>query len=227
VANQLNESTEKLFKGADVNTSFRAKVDSLVDKFFTDGEEVQAYLDKAAIASGKRWGEMDKKMKRFQQAAQAVDPKHKGNFLGFGLLPMIFGNNSRSVPFDFERLVTDVEEVLEALLEKVVDLVVEHVNMMIDPSGSSLLLTNPAAVVLRESFTHRSISKSITNILVILLILLILRFPGSTCFSISAGISKTLILAAEYPFKRHVQVRPQSRWLSRLSPGERCSHTYV
>ena len=48
--------------------------------------------------------------------------------------------------------------------------------------------------------TGGSISKSITKVLLILLILLILRFPGSACFFISASISEALILAPENPF---------------------------
>jgi hypothetical protein len=56
--------------------------------------------------------------------------------------------------------------------------------------------------------TGRSISKSITNTLLILLILLILRFPGSTAFCISTCISRMLILAAVVHLKRHVQVGP-------------------
>ena len=64
----------------------------------------------------------------------------------------------------------------------------------------------PGACLPTPMRTRRSISKSITNVLVILLILLILRFPGSTAFCISTCMSRMLILAAVVPFKRHVQV---------------------
>ena len=53
----------------------------------------------------------------------------------------------------------------------------------------------------RGRCTGGSISKSITNVLLILLILLILRFPGSTAFCISASISTPLIVLGTRPLQ--------------------------
>eukprot|EP00966_Prymnesium_polylepis_P095339 2208592-Prymnesium_polylepis.1 len=69
--------------------------------------------------------------------------------------------------------------------------------------------------------TGRSISRRISRSLLILLILLILRFSGSTAFCVGTCISRMLILAAGYPVQAPRSRRPsRDGRLSRLSPGE-------
>ena len=89
--------------------------------------QVSEYLKVAKDGSDARWDRMKKAMKRMQQGTQAIDPRNKGNALGFSLLPMIFGHNSRKAPVDFTRLKDETEVQLDAMLQKVVDLVIEHV----------------------------------------------------------------------------------------------------
>ena len=85
------------------------------------------YLKVAKDGSDARWDRMKKAMKRMQQGTQAIDPRNKGNVLGFSLLPMIFGHNSRKAPVDFTPLKDEIEVQLDAMLQKVVDLVIENV----------------------------------------------------------------------------------------------------
>ena len=85
------------------------------------------YLEGTRRGSDARWSRMSKAMKRMQQGTQAIDPRNKGNALGFSLLPMIFGHNSRKAPIDFAPLRDELEVQLDAMLQKVVDLVIENV----------------------------------------------------------------------------------------------------
>ena len=163
VTEELENATRSLGLGSDAARSFRAQIDNLVEQFFTDGEEIVEYLEKAARASDQRWPQMERAMKRMHQAVQAVDPKHKGNFLGFSLLPMIFGNNSRQAPICFQRLVTDLEAVLQSMLERVVDLVVQHVEKLIDPAKTGTLMNSPAMIILRESFLQLDVLRPLQD----------------------------------------------------------------
>jgi len=146
-----------LSEGAE-ETSLRLKINSIVHDFVMAGPEVQEYLNKGRAVSDSRWGKMSKAMKRIHQAVGAVDPRNKGNTLGFSLVPMIFGNNSRHVPMDFERLEQEVDGCLKTMLEKVIDLVIEHVDQLIGLGDQS-----PSTRVLKESFLELDVTRPLQH----------------------------------------------------------------
>jgi len=136
-------------------TSLRLKIDSLVHSFVAEGPEVEAYLREGRDASDTRWDKMSRAMKRIHQAVGTVDPRNKGNMLGFCLQPMIFGHQSRQVPVDFERLVLEVEDCLKTMLEKVIDLVIEHADQLIGVGKTDQCASTR---VLKESFLELDVT---------------------------------------------------------------------
>jgi len=146
------------------DTSYRFQVQSLVESFVVAGEEVRDYLDHGRSVSDQRWQIMDTALKRYASARQAVDPRNKGICAGYSFFPMIFGNNSRQAPMSFERLVTELNVMLRAMLDKVIDLVIEHVDLLIgaptSAAGSSQSMADhPSMAILKESFLELDVAK--------------------------------------------------------------------
>lgn len=137
-------------------TSFRLQMDAAVSDFM-GGTKVTDYLDETRAASVERWQRMSKSMKRMQQAVQIIDPRNKGNFVGFSLMPLIFGHNSRQAPVDFSPLVEELELKLDQMKEQVVDLVIEHVTQLL----SSVLGNEPCPSMtsLKASFLELDVIK--------------------------------------------------------------------
>jgi len=155
IAEKLNKRIEELgsMKAGSEEDSFRVKIESMTDDYLHNSEEVATYLSGARNNSEQRWKKMKKAMKRAQQAIQAVDPRNKGNLLGFGLKQMIFGHNSRQAPVDFRPLVDNLVEQLNNMCEQVIDIVIEHVDELIG--------TPNAVSSLKESFLELDVIKAL------------------------------------------------------------------
>ena len=161
MAETLSNEVYKLGVGKG-DESFRVQIEQQTAAFFARADhdlaseisEINKYLQKAEALSDNRWSKMEKSMKKMTQATAAVDPKSKGNHVAFPLLPMIFGNNSRKAPIDFQQLVSNVAAKLEEMLEKVIDLVIHHVDKILESSVTTGQTTGVASnvVILKETF---------------------------------------------------------------------------
>ena len=89
------------------------------------GNAIQEYLDRARQLGEKKWPEMKKRMKRLDIALKVVDPASKGNFAGYELGLLVFGQRNGQLDIDFQPLVDRVTTELEEMKESIIDKIVE------------------------------------------------------------------------------------------------------
>jgi len=135
--------------------SYRRQISDIIRTFMQ--EHGKAFLTSNTANANERWEKMQKSLNRFATAVRVIDPRYKGSFQGYPLLPVCFGGkaNRREVDIDFEPLLTSLNEKLQDLLEDVVEnVVVKGVDALLLADKSHI-----STLILKEGFIESDVLK--------------------------------------------------------------------